>query len=344
MTDRSTEEGRVTAHDERGEIRMPIDLSRSVEISVADPNGDVRIRATDRTDALLRYEKHGRPGSRRYEDARLETEATDNRIGVRVFLPSGGGRAEIDLDLELDLGNLNPFKGGTARAEGAVGRALAEARETLADVGRAFGGDGVHFDLEIEVPRAAQTRVSVSTASGDVAVEDVGGPANVVTASGDVRVRGARGELSFQTASGDLLVERVVGRLSAKTASGDARVVNGTLEGFELQTASGDVNLGAVLSGSGPFQARTVSGDVRLDLAAPGDGGKPNLSLALKTVSGDANVGAPFRKTDRRAWQAGSGGPHVAVQTVSGDLHAELALAPGTADPLTAPVSPPDPA
>ncbi|MDP9365184.1 MAG: DUF4097 domain-containing protein, partial [Chloroflexota bacterium] len=325
MTDRSTEEGPTMADDDRGEVRMPLDLARPVELTVANPNGDVRIRATDRGDALLRYAKHGRAGTRRYDNARLVTESTDNRIDVRVHIPSGGGRAELDLD--IDLGNFNPFKGGIARAEGGIGRAFAEAREVVTDVGRAIGSDGVRFDLELEVPRTAETRTAVRTASGDVAVEDLAGPITVATASGDARVRGARGELSFQTASGDLLVERVAGRLAIRTASGDARVVGATLESFEVQTASGDVNVEAVLAGDGPYHTKTVSGDVRLALAAPGDG-EPNLSLALKTVSGDANVAAPFRKTDRRAWQAGSGWPHVAVQTVSGDLHARLARAP----------------
>ena len=108
MTDRNRQESIVHADDDRGEITMPLDLTRPVDVSVANPNGDVRIRATDRDGALLRYEKHGRPGTRQYDDARLVVEASENRVDVRVEVQGNGGWVTFNPG---DLGRRkNPFK------------------------------------------------------------------------------------------------------------------------------------------------------------------------------------------------------------------------------------------
>ena len=107
-----------------------------------------------------------------------------------------------------------------------------------------------------------------------------------------------------------------------------------------IQTANGDILLDALLTGDGPFRAQTASGDVRLTLRRPTAGAdEPAATLTFHTVSGDAHVTQPFRKTDRRLWQAGAGdrGPRIDVTTVSGDLAAGFArgrerLRPGLTD------------
>ena len=313
-------------NDDRHEDRFPLDLGNPVELIVGNPNGGVLVRATDRDDVLVRHVKHGRPGSHRYDDAEVALVVENNRIEARVRIPGGVGGWD-DLDININLADLNPFGGGVARAEAAAGKAFAAAREAVAEVGRALGSGEVRFDLEIEVPRAAvETRVQVRTASGDVAIEGITGATSVATASGDVRTRDLRGEVNVQTASGDLSADGLTGRLSARTVSGDARVAAAVLDVFALQSVSGDLTLDAVLTGTEPCRAQTVSGDVGLGLAAPG-GGEPDVTLALKTVSGDATVPPPFRKIDRRTWQAGGGGTRIDVQTVSGDLVARLATA-----------------
>ena len=149
--------------------------------------------------------------------------------------------------------------------------------------------------------------------------------------SGDVRVVRTSGDLALQTASGDLVVEGASGRLTATSASGDVRVASAQIDGFHIQdTANGDTLLDALLTGAGPFRAQTASGDVRLTLRRSAAGGEdPAVSLAYQTVSGDAHVPQPFRKTGHRLWRAGSGdsGPHIEVTTVSGDLTAGFAAA-----------------
>jgi hypothetical protein len=147
----------------------------------------------------------------------------------------------------------------------------------------------------------------------------------------------------LQTASGDLAIESASGRLTAQTASGDVNLTAVQTESFDIHTASGDILLDAMLTGDGPFRAQTASGDVRLTLRRPTAGGEePAATLAFHTVSGDAHVAQPFRKTARRHWQVGSRdrGPHIDVTTVSGDLVAGLAAAPSASAPSSPPTSP----
>ena len=316
---------------DREEHPFRIDPTRPIRLAVHNPNGDVSVHVVDRPDVLVRYERHGGRREAGLDDAAVTIMADGNEIDVRVDLPGRGNRkrVEVDLDLDLDLGDFNPFKGGGGGTQGAPGRAFAEAGKAIAQVGRALAGNwgDVRFDIEVELPGGtAESRVAVVTASGDVAVEGVAGAVSASTASGDVRAAALRGELTFRTASGDLRAEGLAGRVTARSASGDAHVTGSALEEFAFQSASGDITLGASLAGAGASRVQTVSGNVRLGLAAP-SGGAPDATVTLKTVSGDANVVAPFRKTDRRAWQAGAGTHRIAVQTVSGDLH----LAGGTA-------------
>jgi hypothetical protein len=112
---------------------------------------------------------------------------------------------------------------------------------------------------------------------------------------------------------------------------------------LDIHTASGDVLFDAMLTGDGPFRVQTVSGDVRLALRHSTAGGdEPDATLAFHTVSGDAHVTQPFRKTSRRHWQAGSGdrGPRIDVTTVSGDLVAGLAAVKSDFVPSSTPASP----
>ena len=176
-------------------------------------------------------------------------------------------------------------------------------------------------------------------------IEGVTGEIALNSMSGDVRAVRTSGDLALQTASGDLVVEGATGRLTAQTASGDVHITSAQIEGFHLQTANGDILLDALLTGDGPFRAQTASGDVRLTLRQSTAGGEePAATLAFHTVSGDAHVTQPFRKTGRRLWQAGSGdsGPRIDVTTVSGDLAAGFAAYGERLRPASTPTSPAD--
>jgi hypothetical protein len=93
-----------------------------------------------------------------------------------------------------------------------------------------------------------------------------------------------------------------------------------------------------------------VSGDVDLRLTAPA------ARLTLSTVSGDANIKAPFEKDGRGQWRLGpasASGPTITVKTVSGDLEvqgtigevvSQIGEPAATATPRVPPISPVPPA
>jgi hypothetical protein len=321
--------------DARREDRIPVDLNQPIVLEVHNSNGDVTVRATERTDVLVSHIAPGFAGGLDDEEFDLMIDARQNRVEIRVNSRAGTGWAGItgDVDLDAVVGQITrAFRRGGSWSSARPGKA------------RVAVGRHAWADITIEVPQAITGRVGIHTASGDVRIEGVTSEIALNTVSGDVRVMRTSGDLVLQTASGNLAIESAIGRLTAQTASGDVNLTAVQTEGFDIHTASGDINLDAILTGDGPFRTQSASGDVRLTLRRPTAGGEePAATLAFHTVSGDTHVTQPFRKTARRHWQAGSSdrGPHIDVTTVSGDLVAGLAAAPSAfvpSSPATSPV------
>lgn len=331
-----------TERDEpRFEERFPVAPDQPLTLAVHNANGEIRVRATNRTDVLLRSTKHGRPGSGRYDAATVGIDAEGNRIEVRARHEGGGRRGWSKRTFASGIG-------------GRRVKAKADIDIDLGGINLHVGGDGVQIDFEIEIPRGgAGTTVELRNASGDVTVDDITGTINVTTASGDAQLRAVAGEVTAQSASGDLLVEQRAGGLTVRTASGDVHVKGGALDRFGAVTASGDLMIETDLRGLGPFTSQTVSGDVQLTgrLLTSAGGDNQGATLTFQTVSGDAEVTPPLRSTGKRVWRLGpsdTGGTEIAVRTVSGDLRARLDLArdatAGTADAPTAALVTPAPA
>jgi hypothetical protein len=315
----------------RPESRIPIDLEQTLVLDVHNPLGDVTVRAADRADVLISHGMSGLfedPGA---DEGGLIIDARENRIEVRPHPHVGPGWAGVAADLDLDavFGQISKaFRWGGPWSVGKPGKARV-----------AFGRHG-ETDIVIEVPRSVRGRFAIHTASGDLRIEGVTGEITLHTASGDIHVARTAGDLTLQTASGDLAIEGASGRLTANAVSGDVRVTTAQMDGFQIQSVNGDILLDTVLAGDGPFRAQTASGDVRLTLRrAAADGEEPAATLAFHTVSGDAHVTPPFRKTDRRLWQAGpgDGGSRIEVTTVSGDLAAGISAAESVFVPAPSP-------
>lgn len=133
--------------------------------------------------------------------------------------------------------------------------------------GRIKSGSG-----DVSVSRCAD--LTVSTGSGDVRIESVGGQLVVKTGSGDVQVGETADDLSLSTGSGDLTVDLArKGRYVVKGASGDVRI--GVAAGTPVWT---DIT--------------TISGRVRSDLTpvgAPAEG-QDHLEIRATTASGDITL------------------------------------------------------
>jgi hypothetical protein len=333
-----------TADREAGrEERIPVDLNQPIVLEVHNPNGDVTVRATDRTDVLVGHTTPGFSGAPGDDETGLTIDTRNNRIEVRVNPHPGTGWTAVagEVDLDAVFGQITrAFRRGGPWATAKAGK------------GRVAVGGHVWSDITIEVPQAITGRIGIHSASGDVRIEGLTGEIALNTMSGDVRVARTTGDLVIQTASGDLAIEGATGRLSAQTASGDVNVTSVRSEAFDIQTAAGDILLDAMPTGDGPFRVRTASGDVHLTLRRSTAGGEePVATLAFHTVSGDAHVAEPFRKTGRRLWQVGAGdsGPRIDITTVSGDLvarfvAAESAFTSSISTPPTPPAPPAQPA
>lgn len=129
--------------------------------------------------------------------------------------------------------------------------------------------------FEIKVPRSARCTIGpLSTASGDINVEDLTGQVSIKSASGNVTVRRVVGQLNASTASGDVDVEQVIGPISARSSSGN---VTGKLD---------------QLDGSGELVFTTASGDVKVDVPR-----SLGAEVEIHTISGSLNTDFPLEIT-----------------------------------------------
>lgn len=168
------------------------------------------------------------------------------------------------------------------------------------------GGGGYDASVRflVQVPRGVPCRLdSLSTASGNIAIEDVAGLIRARTASGDVTVSGAEGDVNASTASGDIVVRGARGLVTAKTASGDVEV--------EL-TQVGD---------RGEMAFSSASGDVTVRVP-----GQLDADVLMSTASGSLDSDFPLTLDDREGHgkkafgKVGSGAISLKISTASGNV------------------------
>ena len=135
--------------------------------------------------------------------------------------------------------------------------------------------------------------LAVTSASGDVRVEELQGSGRVNTVSGDTEIRGVRSMLAVNSVSGDVELGRVDEDVSVQSVSGDQRLRSIRAGEIQLKSVSGDVAVGVLMGTRLFIDASSTSGDVRSELdvdAVPTDGDGTEASLRVKTVSGDIAV------------------------------------------------------
>ncbi len=249
----------------------------------------------------------------------VKLEALEGADEVDVRIEPLDSAAEQSLDrVEVDISPIEPDAAGSPTAV----RVVVPERRLLRTPS---------FAITISAPAGAAARVAV--ASADVALHGRWGRVQATSASGDVDIEDCA-ELHLRTASGDARVGAVAGRSTVGTASGEVRArsfgagvdlstasgnvaIEETTGDVGITTASGDVALRCVADGA--VRVKTVSGDVTvgvaqgrrvwLDLsslsgrmgselgddAADGGDGPAQVSLALRSVSGDLRIrGAGF--------------------------------------------------
>jgi DUF4097 and DUF4098 domain-containing protein YvlB len=142
-----------------------------------------------------------------------------------------------------------------------------------------------HVDFEIRVP--AETSLQLTTSSGDLAVRDVvgaaeletsfggievermDGPVSALSSSGDIRLTGLSnaGDLEVETEFGSLELQDVAGdSLTGRSGSGDVEVDSCVVDGLvDLRTEFGSVVAENVVADR--IVARSGSGEIRIEEA-----------------------------------------------------------------------------
>lgn len=247
---------------------------------------------------------------------------------VDIELEAGSVRVLAE-ERDTPTATVEPADGSSASQEAAANTRVELRGDTFyvhAPKSRWLPGRSIKLDIEIRTPigsavkavtasaevdcRGEFSDVTIKSASGAVAIERATGDVAVKTASGDVEARRVDGDLRVETASGDVSSDHVGGATRVHTASGDV-TIGQAASGAVVGTASGDVTLGAPPRGE--VNAKTASGDVRLrvpagtgvwldlstvsgatrsdlDVSAEAPGASPNLTLRVRTLSGDIEV------------------------------------------------------
>ncbi|MBI5805734.1 DUF4097 family beta strand repeat protein [candidate division TA06 bacterium] len=178
-------------------------------------------------------------------------------------------------------------------------------------------------DFTIVMPK--NIAAEISSASGEISVQNLLNGCRLNTASGEIEIFGCRGESNLSSASGDIEVNGCTETvLKINTASGDI-VVNGCSGSLSFQTVSGD----ASISLSGNIQGQTVSGDVDIKADRAGE-------MKIRSTSGDIQFQGPVAEGSSAVINTVSGDVSVGLgadssaaieaATVSGDIDCEMGL------------------
>ncbi len=307
-------------------------------------------------------------------------DLSDLDLGNEIFRAMGKIRSEASIDISESVGEATRLsisnKWGDIRVTGddlrvtgddtdagsiavrakaaAWGRSQAEADEAIAKVGVRLEQEGdtwyvksgleqaphgrVRVDYEITLPR--HMSVSVSSASGDIWIEELDGEQSIKTLSGDISVAdlgsdptttqvmktksgdvvgGAlTGEICLSSLSGDVEINGFAGYLQVATQSGDITIQDGS-GSVQLKTMSGDIDAALSTLDKKPISITSVSGDIELEIPSGSA-----VDVTAKSVSGDVGVEIDLdveKRTEHLVvGVANGGGLELAATSVSGDI------------------------
>jgi hypothetical protein len=173
----------------------------------------------------------------------------------------------------------------------------------------------ISIDYDITAPKG--TQLEASSGSGDLRLQDLGGPLKANTGSGSIEADGFSGRVILQTGSGDIRAGlQSSNDVKATTGSGSIHL-QGVAGALYAQTGSGDMEIGG--NPTSDWKIQTGSGSVTLNV------GGAHFSLDASTGSGSVHSDPPISmhgSIERHHVQGdiNGGGPTVRVETGSGDV------------------------
>lgn len=233
---------------------------------------------------------------------RVETFQTPEPPELRITVPSGSIRIDTleTAETRIELSGANEEE---ARIEMRRNEIVVEVERK-----KLFGSrgdwrvvvsapDGTQLDIQgasadVEA-RGRFGDVSVDSASGDVSVGHVHGRLEVNTASGDVDADFVGADARVNSASGDVTLNEAEHDVRVRTASGDVELRSVVRGKVDVQSASGDVQVGIRQGSTVYIDASSMSGDMTSELEVsdmPPVSDGPAVDFRARTMSGDVTV------------------------------------------------------
>ncbi len=173
----------------------------------------------------------------------------------------------------------------------------------------------VSIDYDITAPHG--TQLEATSGSGDLRLQDLGGPLKANTGSGTIEAGGFSGRVQLETGSGDIRAGlQSANDVKAETGSGSIHL-QGVEGALFAETGSGDIEIGGHPASN--WKLETGSGSVTLNV------GTAHFTLDASTGSGTVHSDPPLTThgaLERHHIQGdvNGGGPTVRVETGSGDI------------------------
>ncbi|SDC79381.1 DUF4097 family beta strand repeat-containing protein [Streptomyces prasinopilosus] len=267
-----------------------------ISVTVQLGAGDLRFHAGDRTDTVVEVLPTD-PG--RESDVRLAGQTQVTYAGGRLHIKAPRQRSlfgrppSVDVVVELPAGSRveSDATGADLRAEGRLGEVRVKC--SSGDIHLAETGP-LHL-------RTSYGRITVDRAVGDVEAQTGFGGIHLRAVEGGVVLKNSHGTTGVETvtgearisgANGDITVGRAGSGVRATTAHGMLRVGEVSRGSIELETSSGDIEIGVRGGTAAWLDASSGHGRVRNLLTASDGAGEAEdkVEVRARTRYGDIEV------------------------------------------------------
>ena len=261
-------------------------VAADVTIDVSNVAGRVDVTAWDRNEVELTAVLED-------DDDRLEFEATDRQVRIKVVRPDDRYDDHDEAVLTLKIPKGARISAETVSADITVAGVLGEQR--------------------------------LETVSGEIRTQAYDAPVKLSTVSGDGTINGTGGKasVSVESISGQVAVSGVRGSFDGEVVSGTLTINLAAAERLNAKTISGDIDAHAELMPAARVEMETVSGAIALKIKSP-----VNAEFDLESFSGDIEncFGKQARDKSRYgpgselSFTQGNGGARVSINSLSGDI------------------------
>ncbi len=247
-------------------FETPHPIAITVEMFI----GRVEITASDRTDTVVEV----RPSDASKKDdvrAAQETEVgfaagsltVKAPRGWKMYAPPNAWRsASIDVTLDVPTGSRLQGTSHMCRflVTGELGRC--ELKTQVGDVRLDKAGPLELTGGNITVDQVV-SRAKITTSIGSVRVREIDGSAVVKNANGDTTIRDIAGDLQVNAGLGNITVERARSSVTAKTAHGNIRIGDASRGTLQLETSTGELEVGIHSGTAAYLDVSTRSGTLQ---------------------------------------------------------------------------------